>query len=340
MQLKFRFLLVFTIALSAMISLSPVGRATAENQAALPNVLPNKFVGTFRWVSKLPGPEQPGREFWRLDKSPSPVTLTIERAEVKDGIIRLSGKHVYKDSQVKVVGKINPQSGQLSLWEFEPVPNTNFTTEGSFEGTISKDFQTIEAEWTTTGGPMIGFKGDLHLQAESSQPPPAHPVELTPTAGEKQPADAKPPVVLVVDGVHSSGSGIPTAWVRETAIDQWRLQYFGHTDQRASDKSRDIDDPSGDGANNLQKFLTGADPHDSASFFHITEIAREGDGIRVTWMTGDGKTNALYRTTGDPSRGYAAIFSVTNTVAGITNYLDAGALTNSGAVYYRVHLIP
>jgi len=78
----------------------------------------------------------------------------------------------------------------------------------------------------------------------------------------------------------------------------------------------------------------------------ISAINREGDGIRVTWMTGGaGKTNALERAQGDASGGlnpanFSTIFAVTNTTGAATNYLDAGVLTNTPAMYYRIRLLP
>jgi len=77
--------------------------------------------------------------------------------------------------------------------------------------------------------------------------------------------------------------------------------------------------------------------------FEITAITREGNDIRVTWMMGSGKTNALQRTagTGDSynTNNFATIFTVTNTVGTTTNYLDLGAATNVPAVYYRIRLV-
>ena len=101
----------------------------------------------------------------------------------------------------------------------------------------------------------------------------------------------------------------------------------------------------GDGISNLQEFLAGTDPTDSASSFRITSIAQVGTNILVTWMMGSGKTNALQVTTGSPGGSYSSnnfvdIFTVTNTVGSITNYLDIGAATNSPSRYYRVHVVP
>ena len=102
-------------------------------------------------------------------------------------------------------------------------------------------------------------------------------------------------------------------------------------------------DSDGDGLSNLQEYLAGTSPTNSASVLRITSIATEGINIRVTWMTGPGKTNALQRTAGAAgsfSNNFAAIFTVTNTVGTITNYLDLGAATNGPAFYYRVRLVP
>jgi hypothetical protein len=62
-------------------------------------------------------------------------------------------------------------------------------------------------------------------------------------------------------------------------------------------------------------------------------------------MMGPGKTNGLQFTAGmgDGSyqtNGFADIFTVTNTVGRVTNYLDVGGATNVRARYYRVRLVP
>src|ERR1044071_2665856 len=78
-----------------------------------------------------------------------------------------------------------------------------------------------------------------------------------------------------------------------------------------------------------------------ASFLSITAIAKESNDVRVTGMTGIGKTNALERTAGSAgsfSDSFAPIFTVTDTVGTTTNYLDAGGATNMPAFFYRVRL--
>jgi titin len=129
----------------------------------------------------------------------------------------------------------------------------------------------------------------------------------------------------------SNGDGLP---------DLWQVQYFGSF---TSPNAAPTADPDGDGQNNLAEFLSGTDPTNSASAFRIIAIARETNNVRVTWMTGSSKTNALERTAGDASGNYTnnfvPIFTVTNTVGTTTNYLDIGAAINVPAFYYRVRLV-
>jgi fibronectin-binding autotransporter adhesin len=87
--------------------------------------------------------------------------------------------------------------------------------------------------------------------------------------------------------------------------------------------------------------ITGASP----APFQITGIVKQGSDIRITWQTPVGSTNALQATarTGNGSystNNFAAIFTVTNAVTTVTNYLDVGGATNTPSRYYRVRLVP
>ena len=124
----------------------------------------------------------------------------------------------------------------------------------------------------------------------------------------------------------------------------WRIAYFGGDGTTTDVFSCATCDPDGDGMSNLQEYLAGTDPTNSAVAFRITDIHREGNDIRVTWMTGINKTNALERSTGNLdgsySNNFGPIFTVTNTSTTITNCLDLGAATNLPGRYYRVRLVP
>jgi hypothetical protein len=91
------------------------------------------------------------------------------------------------------------------------------------------------------------------------------------------------------------------------------------------------------------EFLAGTNPLDDNSAFRITAVATEGNNLRVTWMMGPGKTNALERTAGAAgsyTNDLTGIFTVTNTFGSTTNFLDVGAATNVPSFYYRVRLVP
>ena len=77
----------------------------------------------------------------------------------------------------------------------------------------------------------------------------------------------------------------------------------------------------------------------------ITSITTQGSDILITWATTGGTTNAVQATPGNP--GYNTNFvdiSAPLLILGSgdtsTNYLDAGAATNSPAKFYRIRLVP
>jgi len=145
------------------------------------------------------------------------------------------------------------------------------------------------------------------------------------------------------------GDGIPNGWKQSYGIDPL-------------DPNADNQDPDGDGFSNLQEYLLGTDPTNSASSFQITSLVRTGSDVLVSWVSGIGRTNALQVTAGAGDGSYATnnfvnLFIVTNAIitgitnanwattnylyiGGPTNYLDVGGATNKPARYYRVRLVP
>jgi hypothetical protein len=114
-------------------------------------------------------------------------------------------------------------------------------------------------------------------------------------------------------------------------LQKWKLAYLGDIN------APDAGDADGDGASNIQEYLAGTDPTNSASTFRITAIAKENKDIRVTWSMGSGRTNALQFTPGFNTN-FQDLFVIANTVGSVTNYLDRGAATNASARFYRVSL--
>src|SRR5206468_1856687 len=76
----------------------------------------------------------------------------------------------------------------------------------------------------------------------------------------------------------------------------------------------------------------------SASTFRITGIAKEGNNVRITWVTGPGKTNAL-QAANNLLGNFADLFAVANPTGTVTNSLDLGGPPNSSR-FYRVRLVP
>ncbi len=126
-----------------------------------------------------------------------------------------------------------------------------------------------------------------------------------------------------------------------TPFQTWQIYYFGSAKNPSAIPGAD---PDADGQNNWTEFLAGTDPTNSASSFRITAIGTEGNDVRVTWLAGAGRTNALQMAQGDVNGGlsdpFTNLFVVTNTTAGTNTYLDIGTLTNASARYYRVRLLP
>src|ERR1017187_6055716 len=162
------------------------------------------------------------------------------------------------------------------------------------------------------------------------------PKTLTATAADNYvPPDIATNVVHVIYAAGSydgNGDGLP---------DLWQLQYFGCVTCPAAAPGNDAD---GSGFSNLQDYLVGVDPTNPSAAFRITSVLRTGVNVLVTWTMGPGRTNALQATAGDASgyntNDFTDIFTVTNTVGAVTNYVDHGAATNIPGRYYRVRLVP
>ena len=129
------------IILGALLVAGIVEGSPAEEKPVRSSEIPRVFRGEYAW--------REGAGTWQV---PSKVTLTIETIVEKNGMIEFSGSDVYvkgNEYKMKVTGKIDPQWRFLTMKE-TAASSPSGVTDGSYEGTISRDLQTIEAVWTTT----------------------------------------------------------------------------------------------------------------------------------------------------------------------------------------------
>ena len=125
------------------------------------------------------------------------------------------------------------------------------------------------------------------------------------------------------------GDGIPNAW----------KQLYGLS---PFDPALATADPDGDGMANMQEFLTGTDPTNGASYFHIISVTAQDNDVLVAWMCGGGRTNVVQGSTdlGGSYSNIAGNIVLPGTGDAMTNYLDMGAATNSPMLLYRIRLVP
>jgi hypothetical protein len=97
-------------------------------------------------------------------------------------------------------------------------------------------------------------------------------------------------------------------------------------------------DTDGDGMSNLNEFLAGTDPTNTASFLHFTAITPESGGLRLTWTTVGGKSYVVQtnRTLGGPFGDFSPAIVAPGTGESVTNLVDSSGLTNGLSRYYRV----
>jgi len=129
----------------------------------------------------------------------------------------------------------------------------------------------------------------------------------------------------------SVGDGIPNAW---------RQQYFSAVDptgMTTNNQSCASCDPDGDGFSNLQEYLAGIDPTNSASTLQITSITRQPNGDNVVvWTSASGKNYQLYATT-NLAGAYAPVGGTIPSAGATTSYTDTGV--TDATKYYKVKVV-
>ena len=133
-------------------------------------------------------------------------------------------------------------------------------------------------------------------------------------------------VVSAVDAVGEGSNSTEAGATPLSAYQQWQILHFGSIDNPAGAPNTDAD---GDGQSNLQEFLAGTDPNNGTSYFQITSIIVQSNGVGVAWMCSGGTTNVLQVVSAID--GTYSNVSPNLILAGsgvtTTNYLDAASQT-------------
>ncbi len=128
----------------------------AEDKPLKASDIPTNFVGRLNWQFA------PAADHTVI--VPDSFRLVIDNMEEKDGQIFFAGHDINQSrSKTTIHGKIDLKTRHLTMKESEPA-DVHPVTEGTLEGTISPDLQTIEAVWTTQSSDK---KGTLRLKAEN-----------------------------------------------------------------------------------------------------------------------------------------------------------------------------
>jgi hypothetical protein len=94
---------------------------------------------------------------------------------------------------------------------------------------------------------------------------------------------------------------------------------------------------------NLQEYLAGTDPTNSASAFRIVGITPLDDDIMLTWTTVGGKKYAVQFVDGSYTNDFIEfepIIIAPGTGESTFSVIDPGAATNAASRFYRIRLVP
>jgi hypothetical protein len=144
--------LVLMIAAASLLLALPV---RAADMTDLTQNLPRGYFGEFSWDG---------------DKTVQNVVITFDSVralnEKNAEALGCGSYEVGREvTKIKVRMFVRLSDLQVEILELSPEGDSSFETGGSHRGNLSKDFQRIEAQWTTTASKQ---RGQLHLRAASS----------------------------------------------------------------------------------------------------------------------------------------------------------------------------
>jgi hypothetical protein len=125
-------------------------------------------------------------------------------------------------------------------------------------------------------------------------------------------------------------------------LDTWRAQFFSSFDPTGAttnSASCATCDPDGDGMNNLQEFLTGTDPTNPVSLFHVTMVQPSGTDYLVSFTSVLGKVYDVESCTNLVGGVWSVVTNNLTGNDGIIQITDPGA-TSVPQRFYRARLTP
>jgi hypothetical protein len=111
--------------------------------------------------------------------------------------------------------------------------------------------------------------------------------------------------------------------------DAWQLQYFGNTGVDP------LDDPDGDGVNNLDEYRAGTHPLDPDSLFEVKVAEDVTGGPRLEWPSASGRRYVIQRSQ-DIDAGFEVLVSDIEATPPLNVYQDGTA--TAGTYFYRVRV--
>jgi hypothetical protein len=148
-----RGLKIANLVVAASLLLASIAQAMEIGQFT--SQLPRAFIGEFQWEG---------------DKIPQNVVITLESVRaLNDQNAEALGCGSYEVNRqvtmIRVRMFVRLSDLYVELMELSPQGSATFEIDGSHRGHLSKDLQSIEADWTTRNS---GQRGKLQLRAASS----------------------------------------------------------------------------------------------------------------------------------------------------------------------------
>lgn len=93
---------------------------------------------------------------------------------------------------------------------------------------------------------------------------------------------------------------------------------------------------------NLQEYLAGTNPTNSASLLKITSLAMTNGNVRVSWSAVGGRSYVLQTNSvmGSAFADASPVITIPGTGQVVTNYLDPGNVAGNRIRLYRIRLGP